>query len=114
MINHFIKHLRLDAIIRPFMPIGAWYLRTSSRMITCREFNDFIYEYVDGTLSEKQTVLFKRHMRICPMCRNFLKTYIATYKAEGQIFPYDDIDVPDEVPQELIDAILDIRRVKDP
>ena len=82
-------------------------------MITCREFNDFIYDYVDITLSEKQTVLFERHMRICPMCRNFLKTYIATYKAVGQILPFDDRVVPDEVPQDLIDAILEVRRIND-
>lgn len=113
MITRALKNLRLDILLRPLTPIGGWYLRTSSRMITCREFNDFIYDYVEGTLSEKQTVLFKRHMRICPMCRNFLKTYIATYKAAGQIIPFDDIDVPDEVPQDLIDAILDVRRMND-
>jgi hypothetical protein len=80
-------------------------------MITCREFDDFIYDYVNETLLEKQTVLFERHMRICPICRNFLKTYIATYKAAGQILPFDDMNVPDEVPQGLIDAILDVRRI---
>lgn len=79
-------------------------------MITCREFNDFIFDYVEGTLSEEQLVLFKRHMRICPMCRNFLKTYIATYKAKGEILPYDDVSVPNEVPKDLVDAILDVRR----
>lgn len=113
MINGVLKYLRLDVLLRPLTPIGGWYLRTSSHMITCREFNDFIYDYVDKTLSEKQTVLFERHMRICPMCRNFLKTYIATYKAAGQILPFDDMVVPDEVPQDLIDAILEVRRIND-
>ena len=82
-------------------------------MITCREFNDFIIEYVEGTLTDKQIILFNRHMRVCPMCRNFLKTYIAAYKAKDYIFPYEDIDVPDAVPQDLIDAILDIKRAED-
>ena len=92
------------------MPIAGWFFRASPRMITCREFNDFIYEYVEGALTEKQVILFKRHMRVCPMCRNFLKTYIAAYKAERHILPYNDIDVPDSVPQDLIDAILDVRQ----
>ena len=52
-------------------------------------------------------------MRVCPMCRNFLKTYIAAYKAKDHIFPYEDIDVPDAVPQDLIEAILDIKQAKD-
>lgn len=110
MIDHALKCLRLDVLIGPIAPIGAWVLRASPRMITCREFNDFIYDYVEGELSEKQTVLFKRHVRVCPMCRNFLKTYIATYKAKDKVFPYDDIDVPDVVPQNLIDAIIVVKQ----
>lgn len=105
-----LKRLKWEVITRPISPIGAWHLRVSPRMITCREFNDFIIDYVDGTLTNKQVTLFNRHMKICPMCRNFLKTYIATYKAKDHIFPYDDIDVPDVVPQELIDAILDVKQ----
>lgn len=105
-----LKRLKLDAIIQLISPLGAWYLRVSPRMITCREFNEFIIEYVEGTLTDKQVSLFERHMKICPMCRHFLKTYIATYKAKNYIFPHEDIDVPDVVPQELIDAILDVKQ----
>ena len=105
--------MKWEAIIWPITPIGAWYLRVSPRMITCREFNDFIIQYIEGTLTDKQSTLFNRHMRVCPMCRNFLKTYIAAYKAKDHIFPYEDIDVPDAVPQDLIEAILDIKQAKD-
>lgn len=113
MTSYPLKYLRLDLIMPLISSVGGWYLRVSPRMITCREFNDFIYDYIEGALSEKQTVLFQRHMRACPSCRNFLKTYIATYKAENQIFPYVDIEVPDRVPQDLIDAILDVRRTNE-
>lgn len=95
--------------MRPIMPLGGWLLRVSPRMITCREFNDFIYDYVDGALLDTQITLFERHVRVCPMCGNFLRTYIASYKAKGEILPYDDLDVPDVVPQGLIDAIFDAR-----
>lgn len=110
MIGQALKYLRLDVVMRPIFPVGGWVLRISPRMITCREFNDFIYDYVEGVLSEKQIVLFRRHMRLCPMCRNFLKTYVATYKIKGEVFPYDDIDVPDDVPQDLINAIMDVKQ----
>lgn len=42
------------------------------------------------------------------MCRNFLKTYQASYKAGKACFPDSDIDVPDSVPTELITAIKDV------
>ena len=112
MIHRTLKYMKLDALVRPIKPIGAWYLRVSPRMITCREFNDFIIDYTEGNLTEEQSILFKRHMRVCPMCRNFLRTYIATYKAADRILPYDDTEVPSEVPQDLIDAILDIKQSK--
>lgn len=112
MTSHVWKYLRLDVIVPLRSPVGGWYLKVSPRMITCREFNDFIFDYIEGNLSKKQTVLFKRHMRVCRSCRNFLKTYLAAYKAKGQILPYDDIEVPDTVPQDLIDSILDVRRTK--
>ncbi|MBX2837789.1 MAG: zf-HC2 domain-containing protein [Gammaproteobacteria bacterium] len=94
--------------MKPIMPIGGWYLRVSPRMITCREFNDFIYDYTEGLLSEKQLKLFERHMRVCPMCRNFLKTYSAAFKTGALFFPNSDQQVPNSVPEDLIAAISDI------
>jgi len=100
--------------MRPIMPIGGWYLRVSPRMITCREFNSFIFDYTEGLLSDKQLKLFERHMKVCPMCRNFLKTYIAGYKAGNTSFPYSDLDVPSTVPQDLLDAIIDVSDKSNP
>ena len=95
------------------MPVLGWYFKVSPRMITCKEFNDFIYDYAEENLTPKQIILFKRHMKVCPMCRNFLKTYLATYNAKDELLPYSDLDVPDSVPQDLIDAILDVRSQED-
>jgi len=93
--------------MKPVMPIGGWY------MITCKEFNDFIYDYVEENLTQKQLILFKRHMKVCPMCRNFLRTYLAAYKAKDGLLPYSNLDVPTSMPQDLIDAILDVRSQED-
>lgn len=94
--------------MKPIMPIGSWYLRTSSRMITCREFNEFIFDYTEGLLSDQQVALFERHMKLCPMCRNFMKTYVATFKAGKAFFPYDDNEVSSEVPEGLLNAIRSV------
>lgn len=92
----------------PIMPIGSWYMKVSPRMITCREFNEFVFDYIEGQLTDKQVVLFDRHMRVCPMCRNFMKTYEATIKAGKEFFPYSDEKTPDTVPDDLLDAIFDV------
>ena len=99
--------------MKPMMPMLGWYFRVSPRMITCKEFNDFIYDYVEENLTPEQNILFKRHMKVCPMCRNFLRTYLATYNAKDELLPYSDLDVPASVPQDLIDAILDVRSQED-
>lgn len=105
MISNIFKIIKIETIMKPIMPIGGWYLRVSRRMITCREFNAFIFDYTEGLLSEQQSKIFERHMRICPMCRNFLKTYVAGYKAGKTSSPYCDLELPNEVPQDLLDAI---------
>lgn len=108
MIRRLLSKNTIKRIIGPIMPAGAWYLRVSPRMITCQQFNEFIFEYTEGNLSNKQLTLFERHMRICPMCRNFLRTYVASYKAGEIVTPYSDHENAATVPQELIDAISDI------
>lgn len=108
MMSKLLKAIKIEKIMRPIMPIGGWYLKYSPRMITCREFNSFIFDYTEGLLNEKQLKLFERHMKVCPMCRNYLETYIAGYKAGSASLPYNDLDVPDSVPQDLLDAIVDV------
>ena len=111
MIRHALKRLGRAVIIKPLLPLAGWYFRVSPRMITCRQLNDLIYDHTEGNLSEKQTALFDRHIHVCPMCRNFYKTYMATYKAKSHISPHSNLDVLSEVPQNLINAIDDIRDV---
>ncbi len=112
MIRRSLKYMKLEKIMSPIFPIGAWYMRVSPRMITCKQFNDFIFDYVGGNLSEKESVLFMRHMRVCPMCRQFLRNYIAALKASEMILPFDDTVVPESVPQDLIEAIIDVKNSK--
>lgn len=111
--KNVFKILRLDVLLRPFMSIKGWYFRLSPWMITCREFDQSIYDYVEGDLSEHQLTVFNRHKRACPICRNFLKTYSATHKATGQITPHSDLIIDDTVPQELVEAILEVKRQQD-
>jgi anti-sigma factor RsiW len=77
--------------------------------ITCRELIDFIADYLDGALSEIQTEDFQRHLSVCPSCRAYLATYRQTILAERTALRYDD-SANEDAPEELIRAILAIRR----
>ena len=108
MITQVFWKRQIEQVMSPMRPVGAWYMRISPRMITCREFNEFVFDYSEGLLTQKQVTLFERHMKWCSMCRNFLKTYEATFKAGDAFFPYSDEKTPDTVPEDLLDAIRDV------
>jgi len=66
--------------------------------------------YLDDELPGDQRSEFERHLAVCPSCVNYLRTYEKTVlltKASAQD------PVPDEVPESLVQAILEARK-KDP
>ena len=76
--------------------------------ITCQQLIDFIMSYLDNELPEGQRAEFDRHMAVCPSCVDYLKTYEKTIlltKACGT-----DDPVPEEVPESLVQAILEARK----
>lgn len=83
-------------------------LKYAPGLIDCRRFDQFLGDYIDGNLSEKQLRLFEAHMKLCPMCRAHFQTYLATYEMVGGVFGSSDDVVPDTVPDELVDAVLDV------
>lgn len=110
MIARALNYLKLDVLMKPIMLMKAWCLRKFARNISCYEFNDIVFDYIDGDLTKNQTTAFQRHVSACPICPNYLKAYITTYEAKSHISLYDDIIVPDAVPQELIDAIVKVNQ----
>jgi anti-sigma factor RsiW len=77
--------------------------------VTCREFSDFIIDYVSGELPSKVSVAFERHIANCPDCHKYLTQYQTTVAAARRALADDD-DVPDDVPEALIQAILRSRQ----
>ncbi|MEX0880460.1 MAG: sigma-70 family RNA polymerase sigma factor, partial [Thermoanaerobaculia bacterium] len=47
-------------------------------MITCREFDGFIMDYLEGSLTGRERLLFEIHVRTCGECRKYLKRYQQT------------------------------------
>lgn len=79
-------------------------------MITCEEFEDFILSYLDGELTNRQRSVFEWHLRICKECRDYLAAYKRTIELEHALLSPGDEPVPDDVPADLIKAILDARK----
>ena len=77
----------------------------------CREFVEFVMEYLDGTLGEAERRVFEDHVGLCPPCVNYLESYRETVRLGRSVCAPDD-DVPPDVPEELVQAILSARSRK--
>jgi anti-sigma factor RsiW len=66
--------------------------------------------YLDGELPEDERRPFERHLSLCPPCERYLRQYKATVAAGKAAFADPCGDVPSDVPEELVSAILDSRR----
>jgi anti-sigma factor RsiW len=46
--------------------------------VTCREFADFIFDYLEGDLDPDVRARFEHHLTLCPACVNYIAAYQAT------------------------------------
>jgi anti-sigma factor RsiW len=76
--------------------------------MTCRELIDFLMAYLDGELPDERRALFDAHLEICAACRRYLDGYRQSI-ALGRAACDPEAPVPDEVPEELVQAILAAR-----
>lgn len=79
-------------------------------MISCRDFADFVWKYIEDELPREERFQFDAHLAVCPHCVRYLRSYVETIRLGRQAF--DDLDeaLPAEVPQDLVDAILQASR----
>jgi anti-sigma factor RsiW len=77
--------------------------------MTCREFADFMMDYRSGELSTESRAAFEYHLSLCSNCRRYLASYQETVKLGKGAFEDDEANVPSEVPEELVKAILAAR-----
>ncbi len=77
--------------------------------MTCREFADFMLDYLSDELSAESRAAFEYHLSLCTNCRHYLAGYRETVKLGKRAFEDDDANVPSEVPEELVKAILAAR-----
>jgi anti-sigma factor RsiW len=78
--------------------------------VTCRQFADFIADYLSGELAADTRTQFEHHLQICSNCVNYLEGYKAAIALGKAAFDDTDSHVPGDVPDDLIKAILAARR----
>ena len=81
-------------------------------MLTCKEFDDFMVDYLDGDLTVWQKFMCWLHVKMCRECAHFIQKYQKVIKLGRSAFDTPDDPVPDSVPEELIEAALAHRNAK--
>ena len=76
--------------------------------MTCREFTAFIVDHVEGKLPKRVAEEFDDHLSVCPTCRTYLMNYRHTIVLARESETSDEI--PEDVPAELVEAVLAARR----
>jgi anti-sigma factor RsiW len=78
--------------------------------MSCREFTEFLHEYLSGSLPAVERVEFEKHLAQCTWCVAYLDSYRKTIQLEQAAFAVRaDIPPPADAPEELIQAMLRAR-----
>jgi anti-sigma factor RsiW len=78
--------------------------------MSCREFTEFLCEYLFGNLPAAERVEFDKHLAECPWCVAYLDSYQKTIQLEQAAFSASqDAPPPAAAPEELVRAILRAR-----
>ena len=77
--------------------------------MTCREFVEFLWRYIDGELSKAERTTFDDHLAKCPHCVKYLQQYQETIQMDKAALAASPDPVPAEIPEDLVQAILQAR-----
>lgn len=79
-------------------------------MLTCKEFDQFLYDFHEGNLTIFENLIFKMHLSMCSECKVYLDGYRKAIQASkvGFTKTYSS----EKVPEELIEVILKSRTLK--
>jgi anti-sigma factor RsiW len=78
--------------------------------VTCRDFVQFLDDYLAGALSAEKAAGFDQHLAACPPCVNYLNTYRDTIRLGKAALRPSSEPLPEDVPEDLVRAILKARK----
>ena len=80
------------------------------RDLTCREFVEFLDDYIAQDLAGEALASFEKHLSDCPPCVAYLETYRQSIRMSRAALRDADQRIPEAVPEDLVRAILAARR----
>ena len=80
------------------------------RWISCKEFVEFLDDYLAGRLAGIQLEEFNDHLSGCPPCVSYMRTYRDSIDLTKIVLAQPADPVPESVPEGLVEAILAARR----
>lgn len=81
-------------------------------MLTCKEFDEFMVDYLEGGLPLRQKFVCWLHVKMCRECAYFVRQYRRAIALGQAAFDDPEGRVPESVPEELIKAALSHRKAK--
>ncbi len=83
-------------------------------MLSCRDFEQFILDFLEGTLPQRDRRLFSVHLKMCRRCRDYVARYKATIALARRAYAEGDDRLPEGIPEELVRAVVTTRRNRKP
>ena len=80
--------------------------------MTCREFADFMSDFLSDELAPEARRQFDHHLSLCLNCQRYLTSYRETVALGRGAFADEDAALPPDVPDDLIKAILASRSTR--
>ena len=80
-------------------------------MMTCGEVEDVLFDYVEGNLSGYALFKFEFHIKACRECRDYLAAYKKSITLGNEILGPANAPAPDDLPEDLVSAILAARDI---
>jgi anti-sigma factor RsiW len=77
--------------------------------MTCRDFIEFLWRYVQQELDPIERTRFDQHLAVCPDCVAYLSNYNKTIELTKEAMRGPEAPLPQDVPEDLIRAILSSR-----
>lgn len=105
-----MKMSMIGTIRHKWLKLQGATMRAAPGLMTCAQFDAFICDYLDGKLPLYQALSFKLHMGLCPDCRSYLGAYRNTLELQRRVLSMPEAPVPEDVPEDLVQAILKSRR----
>ncbi len=78
--------------------------------MTCKELIEFLMDYVDEELPAGEREHFEDHLGQCDECTTYLASYRETIRLGKMICQPNRDELPSDVPDDLVQAILAARR----